>query len=128
MSCKKALLIKKIVYACTCWDKKNPWNLFLLRLGTSQNSNHSVYPPFLLEGWGGWGLSLRPKFQKKGGGLTGSQFLERVGGKEGGDFFQGAGGSGVGCSFYIKNKLKSQVFNDRKVYKQKCFSLSLLRT
>ena len=66
--------------------------------------------------------------KKRGGDLTGSQFLERVGGKEGGDFFQGAGGSGVGCSFYIKNKLKSQVFNDRKVYKQKCFSLSLLRT
>ena len=29
-----------------------------------------------------------------------------------------------GCSFNIKNKLKSDVFNDKIVYKQKCFSLS----
>ena len=28
-----------------------------------------------------------------------------------------------GCSFCIKNKLKSEIFNDRKVYKQKCFSV-----
>ena len=27
-----------------------------------------------------------------------------------------------GCSFYIKNKLKSETFNDKKVYKQKFFS------
>ena len=104
--------------------QKTPWNLFLLRLGTSQNSNHSVYPPFLLEGWGG-GWASDQNFKKRGG-LTGSQFLEEVGGKEKSDFFQGAGGRRVGCSFFIKNKLKSLVFNDRKVYKQKCFSLSLL--
>ena len=39
----------------------------------------------------------------------------------GNDLFQG------GCSFYIKNKLKSGIFNDKKVYRQKCFSLSWLR-
>ena len=51
-------------------------------------------------------------FKKMGGGrdLTGSQFLE------GRDFFQEGG-----CSFYIKNKLKSEIF---KVYEQKCFYLS----
>ena len=38
----------------------------------------------------------------KKGRLTGSQFLE------GHDFFQGD------CSFYIKNKLKSETFNDKK--------------
>ena len=27
-------------------------------------------------------------------------------------------------SFYIKNELKSEIFNGKKVYKQKCFSLS----
>ena len=26
-----------------------------------------------------------------------------------------------GCSFYIKSKLKSEIFNDKKVYKQKHF-------
>ena len=31
-----------------------------------------------------------------------------VAGKEGGDFFQG------GCDFHIKNKLKSEIFNDKK--------------
>ena len=63
---------------------------------------------------GGGVLSLWPNFQKKGS-LAGSQFLE------GGDFFQRGGG----CSFYIKNKLKSEIFkdNNKKVYKQKCFSL-----
>ena len=45
------------------------------------------------------------------GGLTGSQFLE------GGDFFEGGGG----CSFYIKNKLKSQIFNNKKVQSTKMF-------
>ena len=41
-----------------------------------------------------------------------------VAGKEGSGLFQG------GCSFYITNKIKSKIFNDKKeVYKQKCFSL-----
>ena len=30
-------------------------------------------------------------------------------GKEGNDFFQGRS-----CNFYIKNKLKSEIFNDKK--------------
>ena len=29
-----------------------------------------------------------------------------------------------GCSFYIKNKLKSETFNDKKVHKQKSFSVT----
>ena len=31
-----------------------------------------------------------------------------------GDFFQGEGGGARGDSFYIKNKLKSEIFNDKK--------------
>ena len=55
------------------------------------------------------GLSLRPNFQKGGGGgLTDNNFLKRVAGKEVGDFLQG------GCIFRIKNKLKSEIFNDKK--------------
>ena len=34
--------------------------------------------------------------------------------------FQGEGGS----IFYKKNKLKSEIFHDKKNLKQKCFSLS----
>ena len=30
-------------------------------------------------------------------------------------------GGGGGCSFFIKNKLKSEIFNDKKLYKQKVF-------
>ena len=29
----------------------------------------------------------------------------------------------MGCNFHIKNKLKSEIFNDKKVYKQKYFSV-----
>ena len=35
-----------------------------------------------------------------------------------------AGQSGVAVNFYLKNKLKYEIFNDKKTYKQKCFSLS----
>ena len=54
----------------------------------------------------------------KKGGLAGSQFLEGGCRKRGGDYFQ-QGGSG--CSFYIKNKLKSEILKN-KIYKQKCLS------
>ena len=108
------------------WDKvfKSGWSKFCGRhslknlKGYGLLKQRSVQPPstFLL----GW-LSLRPNFQKRrggGGGFAGSQFLEGAAWKEEGDFFQGA------CSFLITNKLKSEIFNGKKVYKQKCFSLS----
>ena len=47
------------------------------------------------------------KFSKRGG-LTGSQFLEGVAWKEKVTFFMG------GCSFYIKNKLKSEIYNNKQ--------------
>ena len=107
------------------WDKvfKSGWSKFCGRhslknlKGYGLLKQRSVQPPppstFLL----GWS-SLRPNFQKKRGGFAGSQFLEGAAWKEEGDFFQGA------CSFLITNKLKSEIFNGKKVYKQKCFSLS----
>ena len=76
----------------------------------SQSKLHSVPPPPLLQG----GIEPPTKLKKRGG-LTGSQLL--VAGKEGGDFFQEVG---VQLSH---NKLKSEIFNDKKVYKQKYFSL-----
>ena len=51
-------------------------------------------------------LSLVQDFLE-GGGEGGSQLSEGVGGKEGEWLFYGEG-----CSFYIKNKLKSEIFND----------------
>ena len=49
----------------------------------------------------------------KSGGLTRPQLLEGklFVGKEGGDFFQGGGA----CNFYIEGKLKSDIFNDKKL-------------
>ena len=41
------------------------------------------------------------------GGLTGSHFLEGVAGKEGVTFFRG-------CSFHLKNKVRSEIFNNKK--------------
>ena len=63
---------------------------------------NSVYPPF-----SAGEFEFPTKFSKRVG-LTGPQLLEGVAGKEGGDFFQG------GCNFHIKNKLKSEIFNDKK--------------
>ena len=39
--------------------------------------------------------------------LTGSQFIGGIAGKKWGDFLQ----EGGGCSCYIKNKPKSEIFN-----------------
>ena len=66
----------------------------------------------------GDGIEPSTKFCKSGG-LTGPQLLEVNCWEKGGDFFQGEG-----CNFHIKNKLKSEIFNVKKVYKQKYFSLS----
>ena len=63
---------------------------------------NSVHPPFLQ------GRVEPPTKFSKRVGLTGPQLLEGVAGKEGGDFFQG------GCNFHIKNKLKSEIFNNKK--------------
>ena len=43
-----------------------------------------------------------------GGGLTGPQLIKWGCWERGGAFFMG------GCSFYIKNKLKSDIFHDKK--------------
>ena len=67
---------------------------------------HIPPPPSLLYGEGR-GLRLRPIFQKGG--------LGRISIFRGGDFLQG------GCSFYIRNKLKSQIFSDRKCLSAKMF-------
>ena len=61
------------------------------------------------------------KFSKSGG-LTGPQISEVNCWERGGDLFQG-----VGCNFHVKNKLKSEHLMLKKVYKQKYFSMSLLR-
>ena len=64
-------------------------------------------------------MDLKWNFKKGRGSLTGPQLLEGVTGKEGGVLcFQ------EGCTFHIKNKLKSEIFSDKKGYKQKYFSLS----
>ena len=62
-----------------------------------------------------WGLNLVPNFQKEGAWQE-INFLRGIAGKRrgGGWLFQGGGG---GCNFYIINKLKYEIFNDKQVYK-----------
>ena len=51
------------------------------------------------------------------GGLTGAQLLE-------GNCWERGGDLGRGCNFHIKNKLKSEIFNDEKGLSAKiCFSV-----
>ena len=59
------------------------------------------------------------KSPKRGGLEKSSTFVGGLLGKRG-DFFRGGGG---GCNFHMKNKLKSEIFNDKKVYQQKYFSV-----
>ena len=56
-----------------------------------------------------WGVETPSKFSKGEWGVTRTQFLEVVAGKEGegDDVLQG------GCSFYIKNKQKCEIFDDK---------------
>ena len=69
-------------------------------------------PPFLSAGRGGW-----TSYQIfKRGSLTEPQLWEGGCWKRGGNFFRG-------LQFYKKSKLKSEILNDKKVYKQKYFSL-----
>ena len=63
---------------------------------------HSGHPPPFCRG-----LSLQPNFQK--GGVDRTSTLEEGCWERGSDFFQWGG-----CNFHIKNKLKSEIFNDKK--------------
>ena len=80
-----------------------------------ESSVHTLPPPPFLQG--SW--ASNQIFKKGEGGLTGPQVLERGCWERGGWLFSREGG----CNFYVKNKLKSEIFNDKKVYKQKYFSL-----
>ena len=79
-----------------------------------------MHPPFSVVGGGGGGGGWTSNQILKKGGLTGPQLLERDCWERGGWLFSG----GVGCNFHIKNELKSEIFKDKKVYKQKYFPLS----
>ena len=74
--------------------------------------------PVSASGVGGGVAEPPAKILKRKGVLKGSQILEMSCWEGGGDLFQ------RGCSFYIKSKLKSEICMSKKVYKQKCFSLS----
>ena len=54
----------------------------------------------------------------QGGVLDGTSHFRGVCWERGDDIFRS------GCNFYLKNKLKSEILNDKKNYKQKYFSLS----
>ena len=63
--------------------------------------------PLVLQG-GGEGIEPPNKFSKSRD-LTGPQLLEVNCWERGGDFFRGEG-----CNFHIKNKLKSEISNEKE--------------
>ena len=70
-----------------------------------------------------WGERVEPptKFSKRGGGRLDRTSTFRGGCWErGGDFFQRGGG----CNFHIKNKSKSEIFNEKKKFISKNSFLS----
>ena len=62
-----------------------------------------MHPPFY---YGGVGVEPVTQFSKRGG-LTRTQFLEGGCRERRDDLFQ------EDCNFYIKNKRKSEIFNDK---------------
>ena len=70
-------------------------------------NSYSVHPLPIFSAGGGGGVDPVTKFSKRAG-LTRSQFWEGVSGKEGVTFFSG------GCSFFIKDKLKFEIFKVKK--------------
>ena len=74
-------------------------------------------PPHRSARGGGVGGAEPPTKFSKRGGLTGSQFLKGSCWERGVTFFIG------GCSFYMKNKLESEIFNNKKSLQAKCFRL-----
>ena len=78
---------------------------------------HSVHPPFCRKGGGGWGETSTGFSKKRGWGLGRTSIFRGGCWERGADLFQ------LGCSFYIKNKLKSEIFYYKKVYKQIFFSM-----
>ena len=73
---------------------------------------HKVHPSL-----SAGGFNLLPNFEK-GEVWQDLNFESEVAGKKGATFFR------LGCNFYRKNKLKSEIFNDKKSLQTKIFSLS----
>ena len=102
-----------------CYIIKARYNaLCNIHVSIGLHSAHPPHPPpsspLFIAGRGREaGFEPPTKFSKRGG-LKEFQFLERSWSERGGGRFPGGGG---GCNFYIKNKLKSEIFNDKKVYK-----------
>ena len=57
-----------------------------------------------------WGDGHPTKSSKREWGLTGSELVEEGCWERGSHFFQGGG-----YKFYIKSKLKSEIFNDKNI-------------
>ena len=92
---------------------KKKTSLTVMNLHSKLLNSHIVHPPLS----DGGRVEPPTKFSKKGWGLTGPQLLEGVCWERGGDFIQRV-------QFSHKNKSKSEIFNGKKVYEQKYFSLS----
>ena len=82
---------------------KKKTRLTVMNMHSKLLNSHSVHPPLS----DGGRVEPPTKFSKRGG-LTGPQLLEGVAGKEGVTLIR------QGLQFSHKNKLKSEIFNDKK--------------
>ena len=82
---------------------KKKTRLTVMNMHSKLLNSHSVHPPLS----DGGRVEPPTKFSKRGG-LTGPQLLEGVAGKEGVTLIR------RGLQFSHKNKLKSEIFNDKK--------------
>ena len=82
---------------------KKKTRLTVMNMLSKLLNSHSVHPPLS----DGGRVEPPTKFSKRGG-LTGPQLLEGVAGKEGVTLIR------RGLQFSHKNKLKSEIFNDKK--------------
>ena len=92
--------------------KKNQVDCYEREFKVVKQSYCAPTPFWWKEGWTSNQIS-------KNGGLTGPQLLEGVCWERGGDIIQEGR-----VQFSHKNKSKSEIFNGKKVYEQKHFSLS----
>ena len=89
----------------TVGDGKSPTSQKFAHPPTWKNSSSRLHQ-----------IDLVPNFQIGG--------LERISILKGGLLGKRGWPFSGGCSFYIKSVVKFETFNDKKVHKQKCFSLS----
>ena len=112
---KRIFLLRHLVWLSSFYIRENVYELYFLFHKKNKASflysfvSKKIHISYIFQILKGEFLNLLPNFQKGGGGLDRTStlrgaLLERV------TFFR------RGCNFYKKDKLKSEIFNDKKKF------------